>query len=104
MARRSRIYSTDEHKADIWDRWERGESMSSIGRVFDRNSSSIYPLLSRIGGIRPAQRRRSRFALSLPEREEISRGVNNGVSLRPDGPFKTPGFSPVLCTLAGRGG
>lgn len=82
MARRSRIYFTDKQKADIWDRWERGESMSSIGRLFERNSSSIYPLLSRTGGIRPAQRRRSRFALSLPEREEISRGLNIGASLR----------------------
>ena len=82
MVRRSRIYFTDKQKADIWDRWERGESMSSIGRLFERNSSSIYPLLSRTGGIRPAQRRRSRFALSLPEREEISRGLNIGASLR----------------------
>lgn len=80
--RRSRTYFTDKQKADIWDRWERGESMSSIGRLFERNSSSIYPLLSRTGGIRPPERRRSRLALTLFEREEISRGLNIGASLR----------------------
>jgi len=82
MARRSRTFFTDKQKSDIWDRWERGESMSSIGRLFDRESSSIYPLLSRTGGIRPAERTRSRLALSLAEREEISRGLNIGASLR----------------------
>ena len=75
MSYRSRIYFTSEQKSEIWDRWQRGESMSSIGRSFDRESSSIYPLLSRTGGIRPADRRRSRFALTLVEREEISSGA-----------------------------
>ena len=56
--------------------------MSSIGRLFDRNSSSIHPLLSRTGGIRPPARKRSRFALSLSDREEISRGLTLGASLR----------------------
>ena len=82
MARRSRTYFTDKQKADIWDRWERGESMSSIGRLFERNSSSIYPLLSRTGGIRPPERRRSRLALTLSEREDISRSLSIGASLR----------------------
>lgn len=82
MKRRHRIYFSDQQKSEIWDRWERGESMSSIGRLFDRNSSSIFPLLSRTGGIRPAARIRSRLALTLNEREEISRGLNIGTSLR----------------------
>ena len=82
MSRRPRIYFTDKQKAEIWDRWQRGESMSSIGRLFDRNSSSIHPLLSRTGGIRPPARKRSRFALSLSDREEISRGLTLGASLR----------------------
>jgi hypothetical protein len=51
MSYRRRIYFTSEQKSEIWDRWQSGESMSSIGRGFDRNSSSIYPLLSRTGGI-----------------------------------------------------
>ena len=75
MSYRRRISFTSRQKSEIWDRWQRGESMSSIGRLFDRDSSSIYPLLLRTGGIRPAKRRRSRLALTLVEREEISRGI-----------------------------
>jgi IS30 family transposase len=56
--------------------------MSSIGRGFDRGSSSIYPLLARTGGIRPPERIRSRLALTLTDREEISRGLRAQVSLR----------------------
>lgn len=82
MSYRRRIYFTAEQKAEIWDRWQRGESMSSIGRGFDRDSSSIYPLLSRVGGIRPAVRKRSRLALTLLERETISRGLAAHRSLR----------------------
>ena len=82
MAYRRRIYFTDKQKSEIWDRWQRGESMSSIGRLFDRNSSSIYPLLARTGGIRPPERRRSRLAMTLVEREEISRGLKAKMSLR----------------------
>ncbi|MGI9522209.1 MAG: helix-turn-helix domain-containing protein, partial [Hyphomicrobiaceae bacterium] len=77
-----RIYFTEKQKAEIWDRWQRGESMSSIGRLFDRNSSSIYPLLARTGGIRPPERRRSRLALTLAEREEISRGLRAELPFR----------------------
>lgn len=82
MAYRRRIYFTDKQKTEIWDRWQRGESMSSIGRGFERASSSIYPLLSRTGGIRPPVRKRSRLALTLMDREEISRGLKGGQSLR----------------------
>ncbi len=82
MKRRRRIYFTNAQKTEIWDRWQRGESMSSIGRGFDRDSSSIYPLLCRAGGIRPAVRKRSRLALTLFEREVISRGVAACHSLR----------------------
>ena len=70
MSYRRRIYFTSEQKSEIWDRWQRGASMSSIGRRFDRGSSSIYPLLSRTGGIRPPPRHRSKLALTLSEREE----------------------------------
>ena len=56
--------------------------MSSIGRVFDRGSSSIFPLLERTGGIRPPDRIRSRLSLTLIEREEISRGLRAQMSLR----------------------
>lgn len=82
MTYRRRIYFTAEQRSEIWDRWQRGESMSSIGRGFERDSSSIYPLLSRTGGIRPPERRRSRLSLTLVEREEISRGLESRLSLR----------------------
>lgn len=82
MKRRQRINYTAEQRSEIWDRWQRGESMSSIGRGFERASSSIYPILSRTGGIRPADRKRSKLALTLVEREEISRGLGVGASLR----------------------
>lgn len=82
MKYRRRMFFTDQQKAEIWDRWQRGESMSSIGRGFERNSSSIYPLLARTGGIRPPDRVRSRLALTLGEREEISRSLHARQSLR----------------------
>ncbi len=82
MSYRRRIYFTSEQKSEIWDRWQRGESMSSIGRGFDRDSSSIYPLLSRTGGIRPPARQRSRMALTFVERETISRGIAALLSIR----------------------
>jgi IS30 family transposase len=59
----------------LWDRWQRGESLKAIGRVFGKPSSSIYHQLAPHGGIRPLPRRRSRLALTLWEREEISRGI-----------------------------
>src|SRR5476649_491626 len=62
-------------KAELWDRWQRGESLKAIGRAFDKPSSSIYFQLAPHGGIRPASRRRSKLALTLWEREEISRGI-----------------------------
>ena len=82
MALRPRIYYNAEQKAEMWDRWQRGESLTSIGRGFDRPSSSIFGQLSPSGGIRPPPRRRSRLALTLSEREEISRGVVSDLSLR----------------------
>ena len=82
MKYRRRVFFTDEQKSEIWDRWQRGESMNSIGRGFDRSSSSIYPLLARTGGIRPPNRLRSRLALTLMDREEISRGLRAKLSLR----------------------
>jgi IS30 family transposase len=82
MSYRTRIKYTAAQRAEIWDRWQRGESLNAIGRAFDRPSSSIYGLLSPSGGIRPPARRRSRLALTLVEREEISRGIVSQLSLR----------------------
>ncbi len=82
MKYRRRIYYSAAQRAEIWDRWQRGESMSSIGRRFDRQSSSVFSVISPTGGIRPADRRRGRLALGLSEREEISRGLSVRYSLR----------------------
>jgi hypothetical protein len=78
----TRIYYTETDKALMWDRWQKGESLNSIARHFGRSHSSIQGILARSGGIRPPDRRRSRRALRLSEREEISRGVFAGQSLR----------------------
>src|SRR5262245_47567993 len=66
---------TAAEKTELWDRWQRGESLKAIGRAFGKPSSSIYFQVSPYGGIRPAPRRRPRLALTLTEREEISRGI-----------------------------
>ena len=79
--RRRRMFSAAE-SAEVWDRWQRGEGLKLIGRVFDRSSGAIFQHLKPHGGIRPAPRRRSQRVLSLDDREEISRGVAAGVSLR----------------------
>ena len=75
MGQRYRRGLTAAQKTELWDRWQRGESLKAIGRAFGKPSSSIYCLVSPHGGIRPATRRRSRLALTLSEREEISRAM-----------------------------
>jgi len=82
MKRRPRIYYTESQKAVMWDRWQKGESLQQIAQLFDRNHPSIERILAETGGIRPAQRRRSRLALTLAEREEISRALVAGLTLR----------------------
>ena len=80
MKYRSRIYYTETDKALMWDRWQKGDSLHAIARLFDRSHGSIARILSRSGGIRPAEKKRSVLALSLGEREEISRGIVAGHS------------------------
>ncbi len=82
MKQRPRIYYTETDKSLMWDRWQKGESLNSIARLFDRHHSAIQRILARTGGIRPPEKRRSSLALTLAEREEISRGVVAGLSLR----------------------
>jgi len=79
----TRIYYTEADKALMWDRWQKGESLNEIGRYFGRSHSSIQNILSQTGGIRPPERKRLRRCLSLSAREEISRGVVAGRSIRP---------------------
>jgi len=69
-------------KREIWSRWKAGESLHEIGRAFDKPHSSIRCVLLPRGGIPPTARRRSRLTLTLAEREDISRGIASGSSLR----------------------
>ena len=73
---------TAAEKTELWDRWQRGELLKAIGRAFGKPSSSIYCQVAPHGGICPAPPRRSRLALTLAEREEISRGVAGHQSAR----------------------
>jgi DNA-binding CsgD family transcriptional regulator len=82
MKQRRRIYYSAAQRSEIWDRWQAGEPMSSIGRRFDRESSSVFSVISPTGGIRPPDRHRAKQALSLSEREEISRWLSMRCSLR----------------------
>ena len=82
MKQRPRIYYTENQKALMWERWKKGDSLQQIAQLFDRNHGSVQRILAESGGIRPAQRRRSRLALTLAEREEISRAVAAGQSIR----------------------
>jgi IS30 family transposase len=82
MSQRYHRGFTAAEKTELWDRWQRGESLKAIGRAFGKPSSSIYFQVAPHGGIRPAARHRSRLALTLSEREEISRGVTVHQSAR----------------------
>ncbi|SFQ11885.1 Helix-turn-helix domain-containing protein [Ralstonia sp. NFACC01] len=82
MKQRRRIYYTESQKALMWERWRKGDSLQHIAQLFDRNHSSVQGILVQTGGIQPAQRHRSRLALTLAEREEISRSVVAGLSIR----------------------
>jgi IS30 family transposase len=75
MDQRFRRGFTSAEKTELWNRWQRGESLRGIGRAFGKPSSSIYNQVAPHGGIRPVPRRRSRLALTASEREEISRGL-----------------------------
>ena len=78
----TRIRYTEADKALMWDRWQKGESLNEIGRHFGRSHTSIQNILAQTGGIRPLARKRSSRSLSLFEREEISRGLVAGRSIR----------------------
>jgi IS30 family transposase len=82
MKQRRRIYYTESQKALMWEQWRKGESLQHIAQLFDRNHSSVEGILAETGGIQPVPRHRSQLALTLAEREEISRALIFGQSLR----------------------
>ena len=71
-----------EQKIDVWRRWKVGETLHEIGRAFGKDHNSIRGVVARHGGIAPVVRRRALLALTLREREEISRGLASGSSFR----------------------
>ncbi len=80
MQRRWKLSSAQ--RADMWNRWKAGQSLNAIGRALGKDQHVIHFLLARHGGIVPRVRRRSRRVLTLAEREDISRGIASGCSLR----------------------
>ena len=82
MKQRPRIYYSESQKALMWDRWRKGETIHQIAKLFDRGHSSIQRILSEAGGIEPPQRHRAPQTLTLAEREEISRCLVSGLSIR----------------------
>ena len=80
MQRRWKLSSAQ--RADMWNRWKAGQSLNAIGRALGKSHVVIQFLLARHGGIAPPVRRRSRLALTLAEREDISRGIASGSSMR----------------------
>ena len=82
MTYRKRINYTAAQRAEMWERWQKGETLHSIARLFDRHHTSVRGILAATGGIRPRERSRSRHALTLAEREQISRGMVAGQSIR----------------------
>jgi len=82
MAQRGRPGLSPERKAELWDRWKNGQSLSEIGSALGKHAASIFGVVVSSGGIAPATRRRSRLALTMSEREEISRGIAAGATIR----------------------
>ena len=82
MRYRTRTYYTDAQKAVMWERWKQGWTLHQIAHLFNRAHTSVQGILSRTGGIRPPTRTRCPTALTLAEREEISRAVAEGRTIR----------------------
>src|ERR1700712_4226057 len=82
MGQGRRYGLSSAQKAELWRRWSAGESLHEIGRALDKSHISIQFLLSQHGGIAPAIRHRSQRTLTLAEREDISRGIASGSSVR----------------------
>ena len=82
MIQRKRWRLSPAEKIDIWRRWKCGQSQHEIGRAYGRPHPTIRKILLPCGGIAPAARRRSRLALTLAEREDISRGIASDSSIR----------------------
>ena len=104
MAQGKKVEVSPAQRADIWRRWKAGESLHEIGRAHGRKHTSIHLLLSHHGGIVPAVRRRGPQALTLTEREDISRGMASGSSIRQIAASLSRAASTVSREVARHGG
>jgi IS30 family transposase len=91
-------------RTDMWSRWKAGQSLHQIGRAFSKSHVSIHFLLSQHGGIVPVARRRSLLTLTLAEREDISRGIASGSSIRDIAKALERAVSTVSREVARHGG
>src|ERR1700732_4746891 len=82
MTLRRRVKLSANQRVDMWSRWKAGQSLHEIGRAFGKDHVSIQFMLSQHGGVGPAGRPRSLLALTRAEREDISRGIACGSSIR----------------------
>src|ERR1700688_773250 len=82
MRFKRRFKLSEQQRNDMWGGWKAGQSLHEIGRAFSKDHVSIQFMLAQHGGIAPAVRRRSPLTLTLAEREEISRGIASGGSIR----------------------
>src|SRR3984957_11759959 len=104
MAQGKRNRLNTEQRIEMWRRWKAGESLHEIGRALGKGHGSIRLLLRQRGGIVPAPRRRSPRTLTLSEREEISRGIAAGLSIRGVASGLQRPVSPVGREVARHGG
>ena len=103
MKYRTRTFYTASQKALMWDRWEQGQTLHQIAGLFDRYHGSVRQILAETGGIRPPERHRCALALTLAEREEISRAVVAGCSIRSIAAHRPGSLSVSLRDLLGPG-
>ncbi len=82
MARRGRPGLSIQQKQELWRRWRSGQTLSEIGRALGKHAASVYGVLASNGGLSPARRKRSVKALTMDDREEISRSIARGKSVR----------------------
>src|ERR1700686_1339187 len=93
MTLRRRVKLSANQRINLWSRWKAGQSLHAIGRAFGKDHVSIQFILSQHGRIVPATRRRSPLTLTLAEREDISRGIASGSSIRETVKGLQPPFS-----------
>ena len=104
MTEARRVRLSWAQRTDLWGRWKAGQSLHEIGRAFGKSHVSIQFILSQHGGIVPAARRRSLLTLTLAEREDISRGIASGSSIRDIAKALQRAVSTVSREVARHGG